>query len=133
MHLLTILAANADNDTSAGGGLLGMLPLLALPLLAYFLLIRPNRRRMRDQQDLQSALAVGDEIITTAGIYGFITGFEGDRVWVEVDDDVQLRVARAAIQGKASPAEGSDTAPAPAAADESAPAAATADDRTADE
>ena len=128
MNFLTLLAA--ESESSSGGGLLGMLPLLALPLLAYFLLIRPNRRRMREQQDLQSALAVGDEIVTTAGIYGFITGFEGDRVWVEVDDDVQLRVARAAIQGKATPVEATDAAPASPA--ESAPAAA-ADDDTADE
>ena len=66
----------------------------------YFLMIRPQRRRMREQPTLQSSLGVGDEVITTSGIYGFITGFDGDRVWIEVDDDVQLRVARAAIQGK---------------------------------
>jgi preprotein translocase subunit YajC len=131
MHFLTILAS-ADNESSAGGGLLGMLPLLALPLLAYFLLIRPNRRRMREQQDLQAALAVGDEIVTTAGIYGFITGFEGDRVWVEVDDDVQLRIARAAIQGKATSTEATATteaAPAPS----DSPSTPTADNGTADE
>ena len=80
----------------------------------YFLMIRPQRRRMREQQTLQSSLGVGDEVITTSGIYGFITGFDGDRVWIEVDDDVQLRVARAAIQGKI------DTTEKPAATNEDA-------------
>lgn len=111
MHLLIVLAA--EDTTSTGGGLLGMLPLLLLPLLAYFLLIRPNRRRMREQQDMQSSLDVGDEVITSSGIYGFITGFDGDRVWVEVDDDVQLRVAKAAIQGKVDSGDGAEAATAP--------------------
>ena len=64
----------------------------------YFLMIRPQRRRMREQAALQSTLGVGDEVVTTSGIYGFITGFDGDKVWLEIDDDVQIRVARAAIQ-----------------------------------
>ncbi|MFV0309448.1 MAG: preprotein translocase subunit YajC [Desertimonas sp.] len=135
MHILTVLAAE---EQSSGGSLLGMLPLLALPLLAYFVLIRPNRRRMREQQDMQSGLEVGDEIITNSGIYGFITGFDGDRVWVEVDDDVQLRMARAAIQGKIDTSEPGDAAAGGTAAgdaaetgDESEPS--TADNGAADE
>jgi len=118
MHLLSLLA-NAEEETSGAGSLLGMLPLLLLPLVAYFLLIRPNRKRIREQQSMQSTLEVGDEIVTTSGIYGFITGFDGDRVWVEVDDDVQLRVARAAVQGKVDLTDASD-APAPAAREQTA-------------
>ena len=66
----------------------------------YFLMIRPQRRRMRDQQAMQSSLEVGDEVMTASGIYGFITGFEDDRIWVEIDDDVQIRVNRGFVQGK---------------------------------
>ncbi len=70
----------------------------------YFFMIRPQRRRVREQQDLQRSIQVGDEVITTSGIFGTITGEDGDtRFWLEVDDDVQIRIARAAIQGKASP------------------------------
>lgn len=103
MHLLTILAS-ADDDSAGGGGAvivqLGIL--LLIPLAMYFLMIRPQRRRMRDQVALQSALEVGDEVILTSGLYGFITGFDTDLglAWVEIDDDVQIRVARASIQGK---------------------------------
>jgi preprotein translocase subunit YajC len=43
---------------------------------------------------------VGDEVMTTSGLYGFITGFDGDIVWLEIDDNVQIRVARAAVQRK---------------------------------
>lgn len=94
LSTLTLFAA--DEGGSA-------LSLLFLPLMfvgAYFLLIRPQRRRMKEQSSLQSALAEGDEVITTSGMYGFITGFDGDIVWLEVDDNIQIRVARAAVQRK---------------------------------
>jgi preprotein translocase subunit YajC len=96
-----ILSAVASSDDSGGGSALPSLILLALiPLALYFFMIRPQRRRMRDQQHLQRSLGVGDEVITTSGVYGFITGEDGDKFWLEIDDDVQIRIARAAIQGK---------------------------------
>jgi len=64
------------------------------------LLIRPQRRRLKNQTNLQSALTEGDEVITNSGMYGFITGFDGDIVWLEIDDNIQIRVSRAAIQRK---------------------------------
>jgi preprotein translocase subunit YajC len=99
MHLLSTFASNG-NSSNGGAALVQLGIFLLIPLALYFLMIRPQRRRMRDQQALQSALQIGDEIITTSGVYGFITGFDDDRVWVEIDDDVQIRLARAAIQGK---------------------------------
>ena len=44
--------------------------------------------------------------MTTSGLYGFITGFDGDIVWLEIDDNVQIRVARAAVQRKVDTASG---------------------------
>lgn len=99
MHLLMILASS-DDGGSGGAAIVQLGILLLIPLALYFLMIRPQRRRMRDQQALQSSLEVGDEIITTSGVYGFITGFDDDRVWLEVDEDVQIRVSRGAISGK---------------------------------
>ena len=52
--------------------------------------------------ELLSSLRVGDEIMTTSGIFGTITGEDGpERLWLEIDDDVQIRVLRAAIQDRA--------------------------------
>ena len=99
MHVLALLAAD-DNNGSGAAGLVQIGILLLIPLAMYFLMIRPQRRRMRDQQAMQSSLEVGDEVMTASGIYGFITGFEDDVVWVEIDDDVQIRVSRAAVSGK---------------------------------
>jgi preprotein translocase subunit YajC len=98
MHFLTLLAQ--EDDAGGGGALLQLAIFLLIPVAMYFLLIRPQRRRAREQQALQTQLEVGDEIITTSGVYGFITGFEDDRIWLEIDEDVQIRIARAAVQGK---------------------------------
>ena len=99
MHPLHLLAA--DSSSSSGAGAIVQLGIfLLIPIAMYFLLIRPQRRRQREQAAMQSSIDVGDEIMTTSGLYGFITGFDGDIVWVEIDDNVQIRVARAAVQRK---------------------------------
>ena len=98
---LPTLIANSSGGGS--GAIIQLGILLLIPFAMYFFMIRPQRRRMREQQELQRWIAVGDEVITTSGVYGTITGEDGDsRFWLEIDDDVQIRIARAAIQGKAS-------------------------------
>ncbi len=80
---------------------MGLLFFLIIPVAMYFLMIRPQRKRMRQQAELQSSIGVGDEVVTNSGIYGFITGEEDDdKFWLEIDDNVQIRIARAAIQGR---------------------------------
>ena len=100
MHLLTIFATESDSSGSAGAAVIQLGIFLLIPVAMYFLLIRPQRRRQREQAAMQSSIDVGDEVMTTSGLYGFITGFDGDIVWLEIDDNVQIRVARAAVQRK---------------------------------
>jgi len=114
MHVLAILAAESDDGGSGAAGLVQVGILLLIPLAMYFLMIRPQRRRMREQQAMQSSLEVGDEVMTASGIYGFITGFEDDRVWVEIDDDVQIRVNRGFLQGKVTTSDAGTAASPPA-------------------
>lgn len=97
MTALSILAQESDGG---GGGIASLLVLLLIPFAMYFFLIRPQRKRMKDAASLQSSLGVGDEVVTSSGVYGFITGEEDDLFWLEVDDDVQIRIAKAAIQNK---------------------------------
>lgn len=91
------LLANAD-EPPAQGSIWPTLILMALIFVAmYFLMIRPQRRRMREAQELQRSMEEGDEVITNAGVYGFITALDGDVVWLEIAENVEIRVARAAI------------------------------------
>ena len=107
MHLLTILAADSE---SSGGSPFTLVIFLLIPIAMYFLLIKPQRKRQKAQAAMQSTIDVGDEVMTTSGLYGFITGFDGDIVWLEIDDNVQIRVARAAVQRKVDTASGESSA-----------------------
>lgn len=102
MHLrLSLVSLIAQEDSSnSGGGTIQLIILLMIPLAMYFLLFRPQRKRVKDAAEMQKSLGIGDEVVLTSGIYGFITGEEGSLFWVEIDDDVQVRVAKAAVQGK---------------------------------
>jgi preprotein translocase subunit YajC len=90
----------AEQAPSGGSNLLTFLPIILLIAAMYFLMIRPQRRKMRQQAQLQSSIEVGDEVMTTSGIYGFVTSLEGEIAWLEIDDDVQIRIARAALTRK---------------------------------
>ena len=77
----------------------GLLVIVALFLLFWLLLIRPQRRRQRAQDEMLTNLRVGDEIITAGGLYGDITAIEGDEVYVQSADGVEVRIARRAVAG----------------------------------
>ncbi|MBI4884061.1 MAG: preprotein translocase subunit YajC [Actinobacteria bacterium] len=107
MNSLSILAA----EQSGGSSVVSLLVLMLIPLAMYFLLIRPQKRRQREAVALQKAIEVGDEVMTTSGIYGFVTGFDGDVAWLEIDDNVQIRIARQGIQRKVDTAAGDTAVP----------------------
>jgi preprotein translocase subunit YajC len=71
--------------------------LVAMLVLMYFLLIRPQRAQQRRTQDMLSGLKPGDEIITVGGIYGDVVEIEDDKIVLEIAEDVQIEVARRAI------------------------------------
>lgn len=101
MNLLDLLipAAHAQAATPAaqGGGLMGFLPLLLMLPLMYFLLIRPQQKRMKEHREMIDKLANGDEVITSSGIAGVIREIGEQFVVVEVADNVRLRVQKGAI------------------------------------
>jgi preprotein translocase subunit YajC len=79
--------------------IVAFLPLLLMGVVFYFLLIRPQNQRRRAQMQMQTDVEVGDEVVTTAGIYGTITEIDDDYgiVTVEVAPNTDIRMARAAI------------------------------------
>lgn len=77
--------------------LLQVLPLVAIALLFWLVLIRPAQRRQRALGQLQRAVAPGDEVMLTSGIYGTVRAIDDDTMSLEVADGVTLRVVRAAV------------------------------------
>ncbi len=85
-----------------GGGINFLLPLLLLGVLMYFLIIRPQRKRSRRQQELASSLEVGDQVRTIGGLLGVVVGLGDDWVLLGIEDG-RIRVQRSAVAGRISP------------------------------
>jgi preprotein translocase subunit YajC len=82
----------------------GSLVILVLMVAVfYFLLIRPQQRRLKSLQSLQSSLQLGDEIITSAGFIGTIRRYDAEIVTIELSPGVEARLNRRAISGKVNP------------------------------
>ena len=77
-------------------------------LFMWLLLIRPQRQQQRRHTAMLDALKVGDEVITSGGIYGDVTGVETDRVTLEIAEDVEIEVAKRAIATVIPPEDAED-------------------------
>ena len=83
-----------------------LLPIYILIFVAliYFVGIRPQQKRRREMEELSRSLRVGDEVITTSGIYGIVSEVEdGGTIILQVAEDVDIRVAQAAVSRKTTP------------------------------
>ncbi len=85
--------------------------LLAMFVLLWVLLIRPQRQRQLKQQNLLTSIEPGDEVLTVGGLYGIVRDIdEEDDLIVEIADGIQVRIARRAIGGVVKPEDESDDA-----------------------
>ena len=80
--------------------------LAAMFVLLWALLIRPQRRKQMEQQQLLASIEPGDEVLTVGGIYGIVTEVDDeDDLIVEIAEGIQVRVARRAVGGVVKPDE----------------------------
>ena len=104
MDFLLEAAKTASNTSSqaAGGGLmstLGMLlPMVLMFAILYFFMIRPQKKKDKEIQDMRSGLQIGDEVITTGGIIGIVVSLKEDTLVIETGSDrSKVRIARWAV------------------------------------
>jgi len=74
--------------------------LLIYPIIMvamFVLLILPQRRQQKAQAELLDALEVGDEIVTSSGIYGTITEFDGPTVFIAINDDNEIKITKSSV------------------------------------
>jgi len=74
-----------------------LLPLVLLLVLAYFLMIRPARRRSHETAQLQAALGVGDDVMTTSGVFGRVVEVTEEHVGLEVATGTVIKIHRGAV------------------------------------
>ena len=77
---------------------IGLMPLVLLFVLLYFLMIRPQMKRAKEHKVMTEALQKGDEVITGGWVLGKITRVGGNYVTLEVAENVEIQVQKAAIQ-----------------------------------
>lgn len=75
--------------------------LVVIGLLFYFFMIRPQRKRQKEHEELVGQLRSGDRVITAGGIYGQVESVTQDNVVLKVESGATIRVAKGSIVGKA--------------------------------
>jgi preprotein translocase subunit YajC len=91
-------AATAATTTAAQPSTLGMvLPFVLMFGVFYFLMIRPQQKKMKDLETLMGSLQKGEEVITQSGIFGKVHGIAEKFVTLEVDQDVKIKVLKSTI------------------------------------
>lgn len=93
LHLL--LAAPQSGDS--GGLLMTLLPLILIFAVFWFFIIRPQKQREQEREDMISALNKGDKVVTAGGIHGEVKQIDDDSVLLKVDNSTKLRVQKSAI------------------------------------
>jgi len=113
---MLISSAYAQSAGGADGGstFIQFLPLILIFVVFYFLLIRPQQKRMKEHREMVAALRRGDRIVTGGGVIGEVTRVTSDtEVQVEIADGVRVQVLKNTVQqvlSKTEPAEGEQTA-----------------------
>lgn len=113
-----ISTAWAQGGVGGGGGDIfsAILPLVLIFAVFYFLLIRPQQKKMKQHREMLSAVRRGDKIVTGGGIHGTVTKVVDDsEIVVEIADGVRIRVVRDTVSAVL-------TKPAPVTADSAKPA-----------
>ena len=88
-----------QSSGGASAALVNFLPIIAIGLVFYFLVIGPANKQRKKQQEMISSLKKGDRVVTTGGIYGTIQGVEAEVVYLKIADNVKVKVSRSAISG----------------------------------
>ena len=105
MSLLSLLGISTawgntagSSQSGVGGGLLSTLPMLIIFVLVfYFLLVRPQQKRAKEQRAMMENLNVGDEVVTAGGIIGKITKLRDRYLTIRIAVDTEIMVQRSSI------------------------------------
>ena len=96
-------AMGGGGGTGAEGGgasgLMGMLPLVIMFAIFYFLLIRPQQKKAKQHKEMLGGIKKGDRVISSGGLHGTITGITEDIVTMEIAPKIRVKVSRGSISG----------------------------------
>ncbi|MDO5611838.1 MAG: preprotein translocase subunit YajC [Paracoccus sp. (in: a-proteobacteria)] len=89
--------AQAAGQGGAGAAFAQFIPLILIFVIMYFLMIRPQQKRLREHRDMVATLKKGDQVVTAGGLVGKVTSVRDDELEVEIATGVKVRVVRSTI------------------------------------
>ena len=95
---MIISPAYAQAASGGDPGFIGFLPIILMFVLLYFLMIRPQMKRSKEQKQMVEALQKGDEVIAAGGVLGRITRLSDAYVSLEVAPNTEISIQRTAVQ-----------------------------------
>ena len=95
---MLISPAFAHGVTGGDAGWAGLLPIVLMFVLLYFMMIRPQMKRAKEHKSMTEALQKGDEVVTTGGLLGKITKVSDAYITLEVASGIEINVQRPAVQ-----------------------------------
>ena len=95
---MIISPAFAQSAPSGDPGFIGLLPIVLMFVLLYFLMIRPQMKRAKETKAMVEALQKGDEVVTAGGVVGKITKLGDQYLTLEVAPNTEIIVQRGAVQ-----------------------------------
>lgn len=96
MNVLSVFLI-AGSGTPQGGGIGSLLPLLAVIVIFYFFMIRPQMKKQKEIKAFRENLQKGDKVLTVGGIYGKISEINDNTCLLEVADGVRIKVDKAGL------------------------------------
>ncbi|MFN0160291.1 MAG: preprotein translocase subunit YajC [Burkholderiales bacterium] len=96
--LISSAYAQAPAAASTGDTMMGLLPIVLMFVLLYFMMIRPQMKRQKEHRAMIDAIKTGDEVVSAGGILGRVIKVTESYVTVEIADNTQVVVQRAAVQ-----------------------------------
>ena len=90
-------AAPAAADPGIMGSLTTFMPLILMFVVMYFLMIRPQQKRAKEQRDMMAALTKGDEVVTVGGVLGTVSKVNEQYVTIQIANTTEIVVQKSAV------------------------------------
>lgn len=103
--LETIVLLQGEATTTGGNSTMQMIMLLSIIPVFYFLILRPQQKRAKDEKKFRETLGKGDKVKTIGGIYGQIEKIDDESVVLKIDNEVKIRVEKSAVRSTGTPDE----------------------------
>ena len=91
------MGANQGADQTHASGISILIPLILMFLIFYFLLIRPQQKKIKEHKEMLASLRKGDKVVTAGGIHGIITNISDNTVTLEIAPKVRIKLQKGSI------------------------------------